>query len=369
MILFNALQKSISAGIGRYSYELSKELYFLLNDNIKIIIREEDMDDYKFLKSNSLLVFKNIKNSKDRNLFEQVHIPKLINRDFKGSILHNPDSMVPILSNNNKMVITVHDLAFKTLSNTFTKKTVLWKNFMTNTSVKKARRIIAITNFSKSELCKYYKDIESKIDVVYNGFNRLGNTEIKYDNISKKVKDMCENKYILTVSTISPRKNMDTLIKAFNLIKDKCNINLMIAGSNGWLYESIYDLVRSLNLENRVIFTGRINDDELKYLYKNSSVFVYPSLYEGFGLPPLEAMSYGVKVIVSDVECLREVLGNECEYFKPKDHKELANLLLDFYNKEQGSKIYNYDNTLNRYSWKKCAEETVKVYDKILKGV
>lgn len=369
MILFNALQKSISAGIGRYSYELSKELYFLLNKDIKIIIRHEDLEDYKFVKSDSLLVFKNIKNSKDRNLFEQIHIPKLVNQNFKDSIVHYPDSMIPIFSNNKKMVITVHDLAFKTMSNTFTKKTVLWKNFMTNIGVKKANRIISITNFSKSELCKYYDSIDSKIDVVYNGFNRLGDTEIKHDNISNKVKDMCLNKYILTVSTISPRKNMDTLIKAFNLIKNKCDVNLMIAGSNGWLYESIYELVRSLNLENRVIFTGRINDDELKYLYKNSSVFVYPSLYEGFGLPPLEAMSYGIKVIVSDVECLREVLGDGCIYFKPKDHEQLANILEEFYKQEQGSKLYNYDNTLNKYSWKKCAEETVKVYDKILKGV
>lgn len=366
MILFNALQKSISAGIGRYSYELSKELYLILRNDIKIIIRNEDLKDYNFVDPSCLIVLKNIKNSLDRNKCEQVVIPRL--KEFKNSIVHYPDSMLPILSNNKQMVVTVHDLAFKTLSETFTKKTVLWKNFMTNIGVKKANRIIAITNFSKSELVKYYKDIDSKIDVVHNGFNKLSNVDINHNKISHKIKEICSKKYILTVSTISPRKNIDTLIKSFNLIKDKCNLNLVVAGSNGWLYESIHELVKELKLENRVLFTGRITDDELKYLYKNTEVFVYPSLYEGFGLPPLEAMSYGVKVIVSDVECLREVLGEECTYFQPKDVEELGNILFKHY--EEGKKEnYNYDSTLNKYSWKKCAEETVKVYEKVLKGV
>ena len=88
MILFNALQKSISAGIGRYSFELSKELYFLLKDDIKIIIREEDLKDYSFVNSKSLLIFKNVKNSKDRNLFEQIYIPKLTREKFKDRVVH-----------------------------------------------------------------------------------------------------------------------------------------------------------------------------------------------------------------------------------------------------------------------------------------
>lgn len=369
MILFNALQKSISAGIGRYSFELSKELYFLLKDDIKIIIREEDLKDYGFVNSKSLLIFKNVKNSKDRNLFEQIYIPKLIREKFKDSIVHYPDSMAPIFLKSKKIVITVHDLAFKTLSNAFTKKTILWKNFMTNISVNKSNKIIAITNFSKSELVKYYKNIDYKIHVVHNGFNNLSETEICADNVSKRVRDMCLNKYILTVSTISPRKNIDTLIKAFNLIKDRHKVNLLIVGSNGWLYESIYDLVDSLNLKDRAIFTGKVNDDELKYLYKNAGVFVYPSLYEGFGLPPLEAMSYGVKTVVSDVQCLREVLGNKCIYFDPKNEEELSKVLYETFKDYREENYYDYKEILNKYSWKTCAEETVKVYEKILKGV
>lgn len=369
MILFNALQKSISAGIGRYSFELSKELYHLLKDDIKIIIREEDLKDYSFVNSKSLLIFKNIKNSKDRNLCEQIYLPKLIKDKFKDSVIHYPDSMAPIFLNSKKIVITVHDLAFKSLSGAFTKKTILWKNFMTSISVKKSNRIIGITNFSKSELNKYYKNISNKIDVVYNGFNRLSKMDIDINNVSDNIKKYAKDKYILTISTISPRKNIDTLIEAFNLIKDNHKINLIIGGSNGWLYESIYSLVDSLKLRDRVIFTGRINDDELKYLYKNANIFVYPSLYEGFGLPPLESMSYGIKTIVSDVECLREVSGDACSYFPPKDKMKLCELLDNFFKSGKENEIYDYENILSRYSWEKCAKETVNVYNKILRGV
>lgn len=369
MVLFNALQKSISAGIGRYSFELSRELYFLMKDEIKIIIREEDLKDYGFVNSKSLLIFKDIKNSRDRNLFEQIYMPRIIKEKFKDSIVHYPDSIAPIFSNSKKIVITVHDLAFKSVPNSFTKKTIVWKNLMTNISVKKSNSIISITNFSKKELCKYYKNIDQKITVVHNGFNNLSNVKINFENISPKLNELIRKKYILTVSTISPRKNIDTLIKAFEIIKDKHDINLLIVGCNGWLYENIYKLVDDLKLDKRVIFVGKVNEDELKYLYKNANIFVYPSLYEGFGLPPLEAMSYGIKTIVSNVECFREVLGEGCTYFDPKNYKELSCILNEFLKENVETKKYSYENILNKYSWRKCAEETISVYERILKGV
>ena len=371
MILFNALPKSISAGIGRYSFELSKKLYILIKSDLKIIIREEDLEDYNFVDSKSLIVFKNIKNSKQRNFCEQIYIPKMIDEKYKDFVIHYPDSIAPIMSRNKKIVITVHDLAFKSFSQGFTKKTILWKNFMTALSFKKARKIIAITNFSKSELFRYYKNIKDEdVRVVYNGFNKLSKYAINNGNVSEKIDGINKSKYILTVSTISPRKNIDTLIKAFNLIGDKRDINLVIAGTNGWLYENIYDLAKKSRFSDRIIFTGQINDDELKFLYKNAEVFVYPSFYEGFGLPPLEALSYGTRVIVSDVACFREVLGNSCFYFNPIDYNELSTILDRNLNEGiNDDNVFNFNNMLNKYSWGKCAEETVKVYNDILKGV
>ncbi len=363
MILFNSLQKSLSAGIGRYSYELSLELYNLLKDDIKIIIREEDLKDYKEVKRDSLIILKGIKNSKDRNLCEQLYIPKMVSKEFKDYIVHYPDSMAPLLLNSNKIVITVHDLAFKSLQNVFTKKTVLWKNFMLKKSLNKSREIIAITGFTRDEINRYYKNIDNKINIVYNGFNKLSDSPIDERNLSEDILSMTKDPYILTVSTISPRKNIDTLIKALGELKEG---RLIVCGSKGWLYDDIYNLVKSMNLSHRVIFTGKVNDDELKHLYKNSKLFVYPSIYEGFGLPPLEAMSYNVKVILSDAPCLYEVVGDSSTYFKSKDYKDLAKAMKEFLNKDEK---YDYSDVLNKYSWKKCGEDTLKVYEKILKGV
>ncbi|MFT8316565.1 MAG: glycosyltransferase family 1 protein, partial [Clostridium sp.] len=170
--------------------------------------------------------------------------------------------------------------------------------------------------------------------------------------------------YILTVSTISPRKNIDGLIKAFNMIKNKVNCNLIIAGKNGWMYEDIFKLVETLDLKNKIFFTGSINDDELKFLYKNSKLFVYPSLYEGFGLPPLEAMSYGIPCIVSNRTCIPEVVGDAAIKVNPEDLYEVGNIIVEILkNKEMSSDLLSKANDrLKYFSWKKCSNGVVNIY-------
>lgn len=358
MVIFNALQTSLSGGIGRYSYELSKAIYSLQQIDFKIVIREEDKELFSFAKNEDLIIVKGIKNSKDRNYYEQFVLSPKIYKKFPDAIIHYPDSMAPLLAKN-KVVITVHDLAFKSVKGAFTWKTTMWKNIMTSLSVKKADKIIAITNFAKTEIEKYYANIsKDKITVVYNGFNDFSKESINLGNINKKILDLKNNKYILTVSTISPRKNIDGLIKAFKLIKDEIDYNLVIAGKNGWLYENVLNLVDELKLNDRIIFTGGINDDELKYLYKNTELFVYPSFYEGFGLPPLEAMSFGIPCIVSNVTSMPEVLGDKCNYFNPSDINGMSEEILRSVSKIVNNKIYKKNN----YSWENCAKEVIKLY-------
>ena len=356
IVVFNALQTSLSGGIGRYSFELAKELYALNPHTTKIVVREEDLILFKFAKQDDLIIVSNIKNSKDRNFYEQFKLPQVVYKMYPKAILHYPDTMAPIFARN-QVVITVHDLAFKSLSGVFTKKTVLWKNFITNLSIKKANKIIAITNFTKSELLKHYPKLDNeKISVVYNGFNDFSQEKINENNVSDLIKSL--NTYMLTVSTISPRKNVDNLIRAFELIKDQVEHDLVIAGGNGWLYESVHELVRELKLENRVIFTGKINDDELKWLYKHADVFAYVSFYEGFGLPPLEAMSFGVPCVVSNTSSLPEVVGNCAVKVNPHDVEMIAaNLASSLSNKPE-----SYVSWLNNFSWEKCAEETALSY-------
>ena len=362
--ILNALQTSLSGGIGRYSYELSKSLYEKEKSNIKIVIREEDKKDFLFAKDEDLIIVKNIKSGIHRNIYEQIILPFKARKINKKAILHYPDSMAPLLALND-VVITVHDLAFKTLKGAFTWKTALWKKIITPLSIIKAKKVVAITEFAKSEIYTHYRKIaKDKVVVVYNGFNNL-NVEKNYRNEvikNEKLKLNIDKPYILTVSTISPRKNIDGLIKAFNIIKDKTECNLIVGGKNGWLYESVYETVENLNLKERVIFTGSVTDYELSQMYKNCALFVYPSFYEGFGLPPLEAMSYNKKCAVSNSTSIPEVVGSAGIYFDPSKVEDIAEKLLLALNRDIDVNLIH--SVLNKFSWEKCADGVIKkVYD------
>ena len=355
-IVFNALQTSMSGGIGRYSYELGKELYNLKQGNIKLVIREEDFEDFSFVKREDLIIVKDINNSLQRNFYEQIILPYKIYKKYPMAKIHYPDSMAPLLARN-KVIITVHDLAFKTLKGVFKKRTIIWKRIATLLSLKKADKVIAITNFTRSEIENNYPKMKKeKLNLVYNGFNNFSAEEIRSSELSTIIQNI-QSKYILTVSTISPRKNIDTLIKAYAKIHNQVNYKLIIAGGDGWLSDEIYKLVENLKLTNKVIFTGKITDNELKYLYKNTECFIYPSKYEGFGLPPLEALSYKKEIILSNIPVFNEVYGDVAKYFELDEIDTLANLLNSEF-KEKGE----INKFLSKYNWEVCAKDTYKIY-------
>lgn len=366
MVVFNALQTSLTGGIGRYCYELSKSLYKCKKD-IKIVIREEDIDLYNFIKSEDLIIVKGIKNSIQRNIYEQIKLPFFIKKKYPNAIIHYPDTMAPIFARN-KVVITVHDLAFKSLKNAFTWKSNVWKNIVTTLSVKKACKIVAISEFTKSEIKKVYgNNIFNKATVILNGFNNFSNEEINIKDIRENIKLLKDEEYILTVSTISPRKNIDGLIRAYHSSKmlDKCK--LVIAGGKGWLYQEVINLVDELQLKNKVIFTDRISDEELKFLYKNCEIFTYLSYYEGFGLPPLEAMSYGKACVVSDVSSIPEVVREAAVKVNPYIIKDIVTGMEKIYfdKKEREKFVGLGKENLLRFSWDKCAAETLEIYSSI----
>lgn len=363
MVIFNALQTSLSGGIGRYSYELSKSLYLIMpKGEFKIVIREEDCEEFNFAASEDLVIVKNIKSGKMRNLYEQFQLPKYINQKWPEAIVHYPDSMAPIFSKN-KVIITIHDLAFKSLKNVFTFKTKVWKNIITKGSVKKANKIIAITKFTRMEIDKHYGEkISQKTNIILNGFNNFSNEQINLLEVRDSIKVLAESNYILTVSTISPRKNIDRLIKAFTKINDN-EMKLVISGAYGWMYDEVLEIANNSKCRDKIIFTNKINDEELKFLYRNTKFFVYPSLYEGFGLPPLEAMSYGKAVTVSNRSSLPEVVEDNAVLFNPEDEIQIIESL----NKLLNTKVRkDYElralDQVKKFSWEKCANEVLEVY-------
>ncbi len=373
VVVFNALQTSLSAGIGRYSFELAREIYSQNKEatdqnslDIKIVIREEDTAVFDFVSSDDLHIVHGIQTTKQRNAYEQFKLPKYVIEKYPQALLHYPDTMAPIFAKNN-VVITVHDLAFKSLKKVFTFKTRMWKNLITNLSIKKAKSIIAITKFTKSEVLQHYPKLHSeKVNVIYNGFNDFSSYEPNMERVSDVVRSA--KNYILTVSTISPRKNIDGLIRAFYTIKDLISQNLVIAGNNGWMYESVHKLVVELGLQDRVIFTGKVNDDELAYLYKNTDLLVYVSFYEGFGLPPLEAMSCGKPCIVSDTSSLPEVVGQCATQVTPTDTADIAEAILTVIKSRHEERSAEYNKWLQNFSWKKCGKQVLALYNSLFAG-
>ena len=175
------------------------------------------------------------------------------------------------------------------------------------------------------------------------------------------------NDYLLYVGTLQPRKNLVRAIEAFGLLKRDSTLKFVIAGKKGWLYDEIFEKVKELNLENEVIFTGYVPDEDLPELYKNAKAFIFVSLYEGFGLPVLEAMSYGIPVLTSNTSSLPEVAGDAALLVDPENTEEIAKgmerLLTD--EKLRQQLISKGKEQIKKFSWEKAAKETLQVLEEV----
>lgn len=211
-----------------------------------------------------------------------------------------------------KFVLTIHDLAIKKLKTVGSFKNTIIQTIFTGRSIKNADKIIAISNATKNDIVELYNVEKDKISIIYNGTNfdehTINLTEDQKSEIRKKFK-IENSKFIFFLSTIEPRKNIETLIKAFDYIKvkEKMDLKLILAGGLGWKYENILKQYESSKFKDDIIMPGYISKEEKEYLYKNAECFVYPSLYEGFGLPILEAMSNKQIVITANNSSLPEV--------------------------------------------------------------
>lgn len=237
----------------------------------------------------------------------------------KDDIVINLSGIPHFFPYRQKEILLVYDISFLLFPDAHPFLRVLWYKLFFKTTLKNSSKIYTISESSKRDLIKYYKVKEEKVTIVYPNMPSFPNRESRPQKIKK-------DKFILYVGTIEPRKNIATLIKAFaQLPKEMRTLHpLVIAGKNGWKYEDIYSLVTRLNVGNDIIFLGYISDEEKKYLYKHAIVFVYPSIYEGFGIPVLEAMNYKCPVITTDISSLPEVVGNSCPTVTPYDITELS---------------------------------------------
>ncbi|MFS0555802.1 glycosyltransferase family 4 protein [Brevibacillus sp. 179-C9.3 HS] len=271
-----------------------------------------------------------------------------------------------------KSVVTVHDLAYMIYPETTSEKIYNHHMKWVPYSVNEANRVIADSSQTKQDIMKLLHVPEEKIDVVYLAadpmFKPMSPLECEY----VRERYVLPGKYVLYVGTIEPRKNLMTLIRAFDKMKKRGHIEekLVIVGAKGWKFSPIFELMKECQLENDVIFLGYVNDEDLVSIYNGATSLVLPSVYEGFGLPLLEAMQCGIPVLGSNVSSIPEVIGDAGILVEPMDIDSwvdsIENVVSD---KQLHQRLVS--KSLERaaqFSWNKVAEQTIEVYNKTLAG-
>lgn len=263
------------------------------------------------------------------------------------------------------IVTTIHDLAYYYYPQEFLKKDLYKLQNWTKYSIERSKKVIAVSKTTKKDILKFYNTPDEKIEVIYNGFEKKSSEDGKevWEKISAEY-HLSSHSYILYLGTLQPRKNIPTLIKAFKSFRETYkDFKLVLVGRKGWLYNEIFEEVKKFDLTDSITFTGFIPDEEAISLYKHAFCFVLPSLYEGFGIPILEAMSFDCPVITSYASSLPEVGGEACLYFEPENADDLVfNLkLLKEDSSLRKELIQKGRERVKEFSWEKCAQETLRV--------
>lgn len=299
------------------------------------------------------------------------------NDPIRTDIFHSPWLPIPEVyakNKNTRCFITIHDLIPVLFPDFFTEGNV--SQFKKNLdSITSDTFVICNSQSTKNDLLNYHKKLDpQKVFVTYWAASDLFHP-VNDETIIRQTKQnygIPDTPYILSLATIEPRKNIKTLLISFRelVMQEKIrDLNLMLVGTKGWKYQEILDFIDSApEIASRVFFTGYIDDDDLAAVYSGAMAFVYPSFYEGFGLPPLEAMQCGVPVICSDTSSLPEVVGDAGILVKPEDHTLLAEKIFDLYsNHETRSRLSEKSLVQSSvFSWEKCLSDTIAAYKQSL---
>jgi glycosyltransferase involved in cell wall biosynthesis len=342
-----------SSGIGTVIKNILKRMIVLKPEwNFFILGDLLTLKKYNFLKCDNVKLISC--NAPIYSIKEQIELVKRIPKD--TDIMWSPHYNIPIFYKG-KLIVTIHDV-FHLAMPQFVKgmHKQLYARFMFNMVKYKANKIICVSNFTASELEKYVSIDKNKVEVVYNGIDK----EWFNVNLEKPVYD---KPYLLYVGNVKPHKNLVNLVKAFELIKDKIPHDLIIVGKKeGFITgdKNIFKLTKKMS--DRIIFTGYIDDNLLKQYYKQADLFIFPSLYEGFGLPPLEALATGTRVICSDILVLKEICKNMVDYFEPLDIESISRCIIKNINNKKNDSIINFYD----YNWNICVRKYIEVIESII---
>ncbi|MBI3485816.1 glycosyltransferase family 4 protein [Candidatus Daviesbacteria bacterium] len=357
-------------GSGQVAFELLKNIEILDKENeYTILLTKPPISDLPKARKN--WKYKIIGPSKLKTL---ISVPLALYTSLKKpDLIFSPTHYIPRFSPV-KRVVTIFDLAFLHFPEMFPKKDLIQLTSWTKFSVLKSDHIITISNFSKQDIIKQYGVQEDKISVAYPGFDKKVFRQIKdKTKVNKIVKkyDIRDN-YIIYIGTLQPRKNLIRLFEAFSSLESN-NLKLVIVGKTsgpgreGWMYQDILEAPKKLGIKDKVIFTGFVNSENLPFLLTGAKAFVLPSLWEGFGIPVIEAMACGTPVITSNVSSLPEIVGDAGLTVNPYSVDEIKNAIQLLVNKTEFNQKYSNLGLeqAKKYSWERMAEKVLKVFTQI----
>ena len=335
-------------GVQRYAIELSKRIKEVLREEV-VFIAPRNVLHKELAERLGVVTVGKLKG----HLWEQIELPLYLRR-IRSPILLNLCSTAPLWYKNK--IVTVHDAAFVAFPQAYSRKFLIFYQFLIPRILSGSKHIITVSEFSKQELIKYYPSILSdKISVV---FNAAGEEFQKQEEIELK-----SEKYFLAVSSLNARKNFPLILEAFEQFSERRkDIKLYVVGGIDNQSFSMLDLDKYRSNPN-VIFKGRVTDDELISYYSNTLAFLYPSFYEGFGIPPLEAQQCGTPVILSRESCFPEIFGDSalyCSALDPVDLRNKMEQILDDLTLRKKMVELGYENS-KRYSWENNAVQLIEV--------
>ncbi len=285
-------------------------------------------------------------------------------------LFHSPDFVLPPAAGRMPTLLTVHDLSFVHYPDTFPANLVAYLNRVVPWSVRRATHILADSGATRRDLMDIWQVPSSKITVLYSGVNDAFRpvTDGKMLTAVRQRYQLGHEPYLLSVGTVQPRKNYQMLIRAFRPIAEKWPHNLIIAGGKGWLYQEMMAEAAKQGVDGRVRFIGFVDDVDLPALYSGADLFLFPSIYEGFGLPLLEAMGCGVPVITANISSLPEVAGAAAVQLSPHKQPDWSAAMADLLRDEDGRTrlIQAGFEQVKKFSWQRAAMELLAIYDALL---
>lgn len=352
-------------GLGRYNEQLLRHIMLLDKSNEYFLIFKSEPKNLNLPSNFHQVIF----NCHWYSLREQLLMPSFLKK-LNVDLVHFPHFNVPIFYNG-PYVLTIHDLIMTKFPSRRASR-LSWPMFylkywlynqVIRIAIFKARAIIAVSQYGKNDLVNYFKlnsTQANKISVIYEGLTKF--------NVQPESANELPENYFLYVGNAYPHKNLEFLIKAFCQFNKDNNFKLLLVGKKNYFYKNLENNIEQLAgpNKNNIVFCGYVPDQKLPSYYQNAQAYIFPSLYEGFGLPPLEAMSYQTPVLSSNTSCLPEILGSAALYFDPTNVESLVAAIAQIIDNQslRAKLIKAGQEQIKKYNWSATAQATIAIYNR-----